>query len=698
MGKSSPGYKLVLGAAMVLLFALWPLPSGQTGLAVAARSTGDRLPTRTPSPTPTPGFTATLAPEPAPPGQIWVARLASNTFGVTEGNGSIFRVRVEGQTGARIELRSGDYLMAAESGSKPEYGPFTAEFAPVTKGTWLVSVPSLGVSLPVEADGYNLAVIEFVRIPVPQATETAIPLPTPTALQGRLWKGRLAAETWGIGAPFSRLLVQVTGLNGHPVRLLTPVEVINTANTGQKPAELGPDVVEFTGLTPARYIIEPLGLNTVFEVELKANTETRVEFYPEALPDTPTPLPTAAPALPATATATPRPPTATPTPTSTPTPTASATPAPSPTATPTATPAATPTPVTRWLGVVAGRQDTGSNPSAVVVQVVGIEGLPVLLQQTGGNGVPQRCVTGQGGGGQDVCRFSPVEPGRYSVAPEGLNLSLPVQVFAHQQVQIVFDLAILPPGLTGWQAQLLKNTAGSRPLPQAESVILVRVSGRPGQVVALYPARGPEQLCEAVPNPVLGALVCEFRQLGPGVYRVEAVNTAAAQHLFVDGRGQAEIAFVPGIAAAESLPAGALPLVGQGAAPRPPTATPTPPRLDAAGPASPVSPLPTPLPTATPAFAWQGRVVQTVDRVIGTIGVRAAGLKDHPVRLHSGGWQSQVQLTGTKPELGQYATEFGGLAQGEYIVELVDLAELKVTLGPDQFILVEFRYEQVDPP
>jgi hypothetical protein len=83
---------------------------------------------------------------------------------------------------------------------------------------------------------------------------------------------------------------------------------------------------------------------------------------------------------------------------------------------------------------------------------------------------------------------------------------------------------------------------------------------------------------------------------------------------------------------------------------------------------------------------------------VGVIGVRAAGLKDHAVVLHSGVLQSQPQLTGTKVELGEYATEFSGLAQGEYTVELVNLAELKVNLAPGQFILVEFRYDFVNPP
>ena len=81
----------------------------------------------------------------------------------------------------------------------------------------------------------------------------------------------------------------------------------------------------------------------------------------------------------------------------------------------------------------------------------------------------------------------------------------------------------------------------------------------------------------------------------------------------------------------------------------------------------------------------------------GTIGVRAAGLKDHPVILRSGGWQSTPQLTGTKVELGDFATEFGGLGQGEYVVELVSLAHLTVTLEAGYFMLVEFRYDIVTP-
>ncbi len=82
----------------------------------------------------------------------------------------------------------------------------------------------------------------------------------------------------------------------------------------------------------------------------------------------------------------------------------------------------------------------------------------------------------------------------------------------------------------------------------------------------------------------------------------------------------------------------------------------------------------------------------------GTIGVRAIYLKDHPVILSSGGYQSEPQLTGTKPELGDFSTEFGGLGPGDYIVELAGLAELEVTLEPGEFVLVEFRQDVADKP
>ncbi|MCL4300925.1 MAG: hypothetical protein KJ077_34650 [Anaerolineae bacterium] len=671
-----------VGAALLFLSA-----SKQFTPALAAQSTRDSLPALTSTPTAAP--------------QVWVGRLVSNTLGYTKGEGSIFRVKVEGLVGAKIELRSGNVLITGESGSKPEYGPYTAEFAPLSAGTWTVSLPALEVSTQVVADNYNLAVIEFVQIPVPEATQVVLPTPTMTPLGGQLWEGRLVSETRSSGTPFARLLVQVVGRSGQGVRLSTLAQVINSANTGQKPAELGPDVVEFAGLSPGKYIIEPEGLNVRFDVELKPNTETWVEFQPQVIP--PTPTDTLTP-LPPTFTSTPAPATVTPIPTSTTPPTETPQPTFTPAPTPTATPLPTSTAVMNWLGAITRRIKSETEAAAITVRVAGIAGLPVQLRTVGTVGGERRCVTGQDAAESDSCLFEKLKPGQYFVAPEGLGQSLPVTVFENERVTAVFEREVLPPGVTGWEARLLQNTNGSQGTPNTAATIRVRIAGQAGQVAALRSARGTEQFCEVVSNPILGGLVCEFGQLAPGVYLVEALHTGTGLRLFADGQGTAEVEFSPSATYATLALTQTPPIVGQGAQPRrTPTATSTATPTSAPvvlRPNPPATPTATfqPTSTPTPAFAWQGRIVEMQSGVVGTIAVRAAGLKDHPVVIRSGPWQSQPQLTGSKPELGDYATEFGGLATGEYIIELVDLAELKVNLGPGQFMLVEFRYDFVNPP
>ena len=552
---------LVVGTVIPLVF-----PIGYVSPAIAAQSTGDTLPTRTPTsrpsatPTPRPTFTVT------PVHKIWVGRLVSNTFGATQGQGSIFRVYVQGITDTPIELRSDDQLITANSGSKPEYGPYAAEFAPVTEGTWTVSVPALGISLAVAADNYNLAIIEFVEIPIPEATQTVVATATSTPLGGTNWEGQLIGETSGSGVPFSRLLIRVVGRDNQPVRLSTVAQPINTANTGQKPDELGPNMVEFTGLTPGKYIIEPLGLNVSLEVELKPNIETQVEFRPQQPTPTNTPSPTA------THTPVFLPSTPTPTVTNTPIPTDTATPTVTPLPTLTATPAPSPTPITRWIGAVESRSDSGIEASSITIQIMGIEGLPVRLHAQQDDTLSEnRCVTGQGGLGQDSCAFKDLEPGQYIISPEGLDLSLPLNLFVHEMVRVVFKLDVLPSGITGWQARLRSNSNGFQALPLTEGTIRVWVIGRAGQVVALRPARTPlvEQFCEVIHNPILGGLICEFGRLGPGVYLVEALNTGANLQVFVDGKGIAEVEFSPN-ATFDTLTS--TPLVGQGAQPNRPTA------------------------------------------------------------------------------------------------------------------------------
>jgi hypothetical protein len=292
-----------------------------------------------------------------------------------------------------------------------------------------------------------------------------------------------------------------------------------------------------------------------------------------------------------------------------------------------------------------------------------------------------------------------LKPGQYLVAPEGLGLSLPLTLFENEQALVVFDQEVLPSGISGWEARLLKNNNSFQATPKIEGTITVRLAGRPGQVIALRSARGTEQFCEVTSNAILGGLACEFGQLAPGVYLVEALHTGAGLRLFVDGANTAEVEFSPSATYAKLALAQSPPVAGQGAQPRRPTvtATVTATPVVVAQRLSTATATPTVTRTPTPAFAWQGRVVTTQNGVVGTIAVRAAGLKDHPVMIRSGPWQSQPQLTGTKPELGEYTTEFGALATGEYIIELAGLAKLTVNLEPGQFMLVEFRYDLVNP-
>jgi hypothetical protein len=310
-------------------------------------------------------------------------------------------------------------------------------------------------------------------------------------------------------------------------------------------------------------------------------------------------------------------------------------------------------------------------------------------------------VTGRNVTQPDSCAFEKLKPGQYLVAPEGLGLSLPLTLFENEQALVVFDREVLPSGISGWEARLLKNNNSFQATPKMEGTITARLAGRPGQVIALRSARGTEQFCEVVLNALLGGLACEFGQLAPGVYLIEALHTGAGLRLFVDGTNMAEVEFSPSATQAKLALTQSPPVVGQGARPRRPTVTATAtatatPVVVAQRPAT-ATATPTVTSTPTPAFAWQGRVVTTQNGVVGTIAVRAAGLKDHPVIIRSGPWQSQPQLTGTKPELGEYATEFGALATGEYIIELAGLAELTVNLEPGQFMLVEFRYDLANP-
>ena len=688
--KKSAGRAVFWLLTLIIVFSASTFfPQAPTSV-FAAQSTSDTLPTRTPTPLP-PTSTATAAATQA--NTVWLGRLVDTIPGFTNGGGAIFRVSVEGMDGTSIELRSDDQLIAANSGSKPEIGPFAAEFAPVTEGTWTVSVPLLDVSLNVATDNYNLMIIEFVEVPEAEATQAAVTPPTPTPLSNITWEGEVTSEFIGAGGPFARLLVKVLEREGHPVQLSTLSQVINTANTGQKPDELGPHTVEFAGLTPGKYIVEPLGLDISVEVELKPDVVTQVEIRPQAEPATPTAT--------ATVELTPTPigAIANQTPTSEP---VAATPTPSPVPTQVA-PEPSPVPISRWLGVVDDRAEAGLDPSSIVVTVDGVEDTQVTLRTALDADLPvHQCVTGQGSLGSDSCVFEEVMPGSYIIEPEGFALSLPVQLYEHEKMQVRFFIEELPPEIVGWTARIGKNTNGFGSNPQASSAVRIRSDeDLAGLVISLHSVQDTTHTCELAPLADLNEVACNFTRLRAGVYRVVAETMGASRRLFVDGEGEAEITLAPDATLDSVAQALSAPIVGHGAQPRvaaPPTAAPVQvsAQLPTAIPSPTVAITPTLVITPTPALEWQARIVETGFSGAGAIGVRVVDVKDQPIVLSSGDWKSQPQMTGSKPELGNYAVEFGGLAQGEYIIDVVDLTEYRVSLEPGQFVLVEFNYLPVE--
>jgi hypothetical protein len=102
-----------------------------------------------------------------------------------------------------------------------------------------------------------------------------------------------------------------------------------------------------------------------------------------------------------------------------------------------------------------------------------------------------------------------------------------------------------------------------------------------------------------------------------------------------------------------------------------------------------------PSPPPQSGSAWVGSIVRQVSgagRGISraAIAVSVVGKWGLPVEIHSGGW-STTALTGTKPEYGDTACEFGALSAGTYTITPQGLdASVTVTVDEGGFALVEF--------
>jgi hypothetical protein len=684
-------FALIAGLALAawLLVRLSAPAAAEVTLVQQATDTIRRTPTRPRPPT--------MTPTSAPAADLgWRGQIASNTPNATSGNGSIVRVRVSEQAQETITLTRYDTTLTGLSGTKPEFGPDVAEFAPVPAGRWTVSVPRLGASIEIDADGYNLVVVEFLPNTATEATIAAGEPPTPTPLSGQLWEGRVLTSTGGPLLSGAILRVTVQGQTGLAIRVAAPDGSFATDNATGAKEELGPYTAEFAPLTHGRYVITPSGLNSSLAVDLNEYSTVDVEFRPVA----PLPSPTASA----------QPPPGTNPPSDTPTPRPPR---------PTRTPTSTPTPQMQWVGAVVrhDRSPQGIVFGTIAVRVNGLRDLPVTL--TSGP-TTLTCNTGtKAEYGDYACEFGGLSPGTYTVGAQGLEPVIPIMIGKGDFALVEFRQETVPPEPLAWLGRVVRNSSQPWPGKSLFSAIAVQVEGRRGQVVALRAKDGWETFCDTGTKPEYGAYACEFGGLWPGVYTLSPVGIPAQVSLYMDGVGFAEVAFESFMATATPAPtptrvigAGALPVSTPtpspsaqsplGTATLLPTRTATRSAQAATPGATRPRPTPTPTetstptPTPTPARGWVGSVVQDDVRpgvAVSSIVVRVLGRGGQPVILRSGAWSTRG-LSGTKPEYGENAVEFGGVGAGDFSVELEGLgAVLPVHLRQGGFMVIEFRYD-----
>jgi hypothetical protein len=614
--STSSRYRITL---LTLVLALW------MGIHSPVGSVEANLPLAALSPSPTPQL-------------VWEGRIVSDTPYATPPNGSILRVSVEGLAGVPITVSAYDWSTTALSGSKTEYGPYMAEFAPLQPGFYRVSVESLGASLEIMADGTNLIVVEFAQVyrvlptptltsspspsPTPSPTWTSTPLvtatptasPSPTPQPVSVWTGNIVRQVSGAGRGISRavIAVRVIGIWWLPVGIRSG-EWSTTALTGTK-SEYGDTACEFGALPAGTYTITPQGLGVSVTVTVDEGGFALVEFVQRPLlPSTPTP-------------------TTVPTVTSTPT-------VGFPTPTRSESEAGKPSPSAAWIPL-PGLPASIPGQGTLAVRWASLPALPSSLRIYTGSPARRMLLPGLPHSIPGQARFPDVS------LPGLATLPLAASAAISTPVPMPSPTATTVPR---WMAQVLRNT-GRDVLGWRSSVIVVQVIGLKSLPVELK--SGPfSAIAFTASKPEYGEFACEFGGLSAGTYEVIPQGLGVSQTITMDGGGFALIEF------AYRLP-----------------------------------PTPTPMP---PKVIWVGKVVsnssgQETNGISSVVVVKVSGATGLPVEISSGGWNA-VALTGTKPEYGPFACEFGGLWPGTYTVRPQGLgASVELTMDGQGLAIVEF--------
>ncbi len=157
-------FDVTLEARKITRIVFEPVSALATAIPTAALPpTATPTATATPSPTVTP-FTATATPSPTAAALGWRARLVSNQR-VSSNWFSVIRVSVDGKLNLPVRITSptSSWNATCTTGSKPEFGPYYCEFAPIIPGTYTIAPTGLNISTGVTVSGGGVAVILFEK-------------------------------------------------------------------------------------------------------------------------------------------------------------------------------------------------------------------------------------------------------------------------------------------------------------------------------------------------------------------------------------------------------------------------------------------------------------------------------------------------------------------------------------------------------
>ena len=458
--------------------------------------------------------------------------------------GSVLRVGVQGIGGLPVWVRSeGGFATMNTTGTKPEYGPNVAEFAPLSKGTYFIEPQGLGLTFEVFLDGKNYTRVDFSRRPcAPTATPTATPTrpaapaarpttttaaptaPPPTPVpQPSGWQGRVVEHLRDLeGRYYATIAVRVIGRPAGQEVEIQAGSFAATCKTGTKP-EIAPDACEFGGLNAGTFRLIPRDLGTSLDVTVGLRDFVLVEFTYHG-----------------------------------------------------------PTPKTHWVGSVvenSSGEPTEYTNSAIAVIVAERPWHEVEIRA--GEFVAT-CTTGSK---PDIdpaaCEFGGLRAGTYTITPKDLGISLQVTMdgwgWALVRFDQVQDKAPPPPTATpqptarpptqptatlapspatttpaasptpksGWQGWIISNTSGQSGGTGVASIIVVRVINYGGVPVHITGGGSWSDTCITGTKPEFGPDACSFGGLWAATYTLWPEGSDLQIEIEMDGIGTAEVHFAP---------------------------------------------------------------------------------------------------------------------------------------------------------